>query len=77
MSLETLVGDMGGGRTRAVLVCGCSGRPVNLPTFDDWDDAESFLVFAREHGIRDVRGASDVDREAMHTLWLASKSGAL
>ena len=55
MSVRILEGTYDGRKPGAVLICGTTGTAFG-PLFNDYQEADGFLIFAREHGYRELRG---------------------
>ena len=63
--------------TRALLLDSVTERPLNLPAFQDREEAETFLVFAVGEGVSDVRRLDDGPLDELHTRWAkAQQAGA-
>ncbi len=69
MGVWILSGDVGH-MERAVLVDSVTETPLTLPCFEDEEDAELFLEFAAERGVKDVRALDPYALDTLHDKWI-------
>lgn len=57
------------GRAGALLLDSVTMRPIDLPLFDDVEQAERFLGWAHDQGAPDVRALHPEVLDALHRMW--------